>query len=308
MKVFRDRITEYKDYESKLDGDESKVFTQLAENCYHNGGKDGHISRSMLVDYIDSPYDYAAYYIHKTAERTVTSAMKKGSLAHDAILQPWNIEAHYQVIPEKLLSGKTQAISSDKAKEFVAEHEEAGKVVIKQKQLDSIQAAARAVKEFCPELAAASRSKAYKVENTILWTCGLTGQKLKVRTDILINKPDKVIVVDIKNTAFFTDHLVRGMFESRKLVYQQCHYSYGVESVLEKPVEFYFLLVQSEGIPKARMVRINEAVVLDARQEYFKHLAALKTATMNNYFEDSWDRSVLEVSPREWSYKKEANV
>jgi hypothetical protein len=308
MKVYRDRITEYADFADKLEGDDTKVFTDLAEQVYHNGGKDGHISRSMLVEYINSPYDYAAYFVNKTAEKKVTNAMKRGGLSHDAILQPWNIEEHYVVIPEKLLSGKNMSISSQDAKDFVAEHEELGKTVIKQKDLDQVQATAAAVKQFVPELATASRSKAYKVENTMLWTCGLTDLKLKVRTDILINKKDHVMVVDVKDTSYFTDHKVRSMFEDRKLVFQQAHYSYGVETVLDKPVKFYFLLLQNDRIPKARLVRINDAVAMDARQEYFKQLAALKSSIINNNFQDDWDSSILEVSPREWSYKKEANV
>lgn len=304
--VVRDRINRMSEYLENLKSNGTIVFTDLNETIYHNKGLDGYVSRSMLAEYINSPYDYEQYFIKKTAEKKVTKAMTNGSLVHAAVLQPWALKENYSICPTELLASNG-AMSTKAAKEYKAEHEALGKIVIKESELPGIHAAADAVKRFVPELSKASKSKSYRVENTIFWDCGLSDLKLKLRSDILINQPDKVMVIDIKYTGNFTDYKARKFIEDSGLVFQDAHYSYGVETLMGKPVDFYFLFIKSDGIAKARLVKIKDHVRKEARDVYFKHLSALKNSIMNNSFIDPWDSSVLTVEPRSYSYSDSEN-
>ena len=306
-KVVRDRITDIDTYLSHLGGDEPIVFSNLCDRVYHNK-IDGYISRSSIVDYFNSKADYHAYHVAQTVKRDETAAMKLGTLVHTAVLEPHAIDQRYAIIPDSLLSGPTRSVSSGAAKDWRDDREANGLIVIKEKDLPQVQAVANAVREFCPELAAASLKKSYMTEIVVLWTCRITKLKLKLRADIVIDLDDKILCTDLKSSAYFDEHQLRTKFEGEKLVFQSNHYGYGLETVFQKPVHFNFLLVRTKGNPRCRLAKIDPNIERAARFEYMKTLSDLKSSIMNNDWTDKTDNTMAIISPREFSYMREERV
>jgi hypothetical protein len=75
------------------------IYKDLSNETYH--GHEESISRSAIMDFMDSPYKYWANYINpERKERESTPAMLFGEAFHTLILEPSEFDKRFSVSPE----------------------------------------------------------------------------------------------------------------------------------------------------------------------------------------------------------------
>jgi exodeoxyribonuclease VIII len=151
------------------------------------------ISNSALNKLAQSPYHYWAHYIAEG--RPViepTAAMRAGTLAHCAILEPRELPMRYVVRPAEI-DGRTK-----EGKAWLAEALLSRREVVTAAEMATAEAQRAAVLEV-PELA--SLLGAGQAEQSILWDDTATDVECKARPDWVHTLADgRVILLDVKTT------------------------------------------------------------------------------------------------------------
>jgi exodeoxyribonuclease VIII len=128
------------------------------------------------------------YHYHNRASKEPTPAMKAGTLAHCAILEPDALAQRYLVRPADI-DGRTK-----EGKAWLAAVP-AGLEIITAEQMETARRQAEAVRAL-PEIAALLASGQPEVSG--FWTDEETGMPCKVRPDWVHATPEGVILVDVK--------------------------------------------------------------------------------------------------------------
>jgi exodeoxyribonuclease VIII len=166
------------------------IYEAMPASEYHAAPA---ISNSALNKLAQSPYHYWAHYIAEG--RPViepTPAMRAGTLAHCAILEPDELQMRYVVRPADI-DGRTK-----EGKAWLAEALLSRREVVTAAEMATAQAQRAAVLEV-PELA--SLLGAGLAEQSIFWTDTATGVECKARPDWVHTLPDgRAILVDVKTT------------------------------------------------------------------------------------------------------------
>ena len=158
--------------------------------------RDYHMARgcnnSLLNAMNKSPAHCHALYLSDDApKREATPAMKAGTLAHTAILEPDTLATRYAVQPAGVDS------RTKEGKEFAACN--AGLTIITEAQMETAKAQRAAVLAV-PELADLLATGA--AEQSAFWRDPATGRMCKCRPDWVHTLPDgRVILLDVKTTA-----------------------------------------------------------------------------------------------------------
>lgn len=212
------------------------------------------ISNSEMSDFKDGIGNYE--YTQKHGRKR-TPNMAMGSALHAMTLSPDEFKREYAVVPK--VEGSSAPAKRERGR---YEFQNVGLEVIDEKDEMELMAQMRAVKEH--PLAQAIWKSA-KFEVSLFWKHKATGQLLRGRVDIVVEKVDKKLakalerygfgnikegdslVVDLKRT----DSVEAGLFEKKLGDFgyprQGCHYCDGVSYFTGRKTHFLLMAVEKSG-------------------------------------------------------------
>ena len=216
-------------------------FYQITNEDYH---ADPAASKSSLSDFSHTPKKFK---INRQIIKKSSPVFDLGTAAHAAILEPEKYWDMIAVPPAKLLA-KNGAMSTKAAKEWKAQKESEGKVVIKQDFQDKVEAMAENVLERPEHSEARALLTGGVAELSGFWEETEFGAPffLKVRPDYL---PGGNLVVDLK-----TDLDASPVAFGRKAYNLKYHWSAwltcrGLEYLTGEKHDKYFFVVVEKEIP-----------------------------------------------------------
>lgn len=169
------------------------------------------VSFHRLEDFIASPRWFWAYHVERCAKADQESdALDFGTGNHAWVLQPERFEEEVALIPEDVLA-KNGARTTNRYKEWVAEHNPDGKPEIKPDKWEEIKRIRRAIMAH-PLAGELIRRAEYK-EITLTWCCERTDLARKSRLDLITTFPPdhepreyagRPVIADLKSTSDHT--------------------------------------------------------------------------------------------------------
>lgn len=192
------------------------------------------ISKSGLDQIAKSPAHYKWW---RENDEPDTDALRVGSAFHTLLLEPESFNARCLI-----WSGRPRNTKAGKDDYEAAEQEAAGRLLIKQSELEDMQAMARAIKAH-PAAAIILNAKG-RIEPSLFWQDVDTGVECRCRPDWL---RDDGLIVDLKTTICAKpEEFERSAFKNRYPV-QAKFYSDGYEAVTGKQSQgFVFIAVEKE--------------------------------------------------------------
>lgn len=170
----------------------------LPNEIYHSDCCAGpSISPSSVKEILSDPSEYwRKSYLNPDAEpREGKQAFNVGTAAHTLVLEPELLHDTIAVVPGDYLASNG-ALSTKKAKEFVAEQTELGRTVIKPDEWDAVCSIADNVRAHPQVVRSLARGR---VEQSLILKDDETGIFLKARPDFMPDESDRFIV-DLKTT------------------------------------------------------------------------------------------------------------
>lgn len=250
------------------------------------------VSKSMLWAFHDSRRKYESLYVLKNApEKEATLAMDKGTLADAGLLEPDRLHELYAIYPNECLA-KNGSTNTNAANAFYDEHSAAGKIVMKEDAFNDVLAMVEAVrKKFGDWLARPSlRQKA------VYWVDETTGLLCRCRPDWIIDTPQTTFVFDLKTTENVSPRKFARVCEAKGYWMQESHYSAGVEAVMGKPVEFMFVVVESQWPWRCAIQSIVNAH--EGRLETRQSLCDLAECRRSGNYAEPWEDDVAQIQMR----------
>ena len=208
----------------------SGLVLGMPADLYH-AGPPNEVSNTMLSAIKKSPlHCYALHLDPARPANSPTAAMKAGTLAHTAILEPSTLAARYVVRPADL-DGRTK-----EGKAWAAEH--AGRDIITADELLKAETQREAILSV-PELRSALASG--HAESSVFWEDESTGLRCRARPDWIHFQADgRAIVVDIKTTADITPEEFSKSVAKYGYHRQAAHYTSGLRAVGVEVAAFIF--------------------------------------------------------------------
>ncbi|WP_136057289.1 PD-(D/E)XK nuclease-like domain-containing protein [Microbacterium sp. K24] len=220
--------------ETKLEG----LVLGMPELDYHANPALSSTGAKLLLE---SPAKFD--WVINRSNRVEKKAYDVGSAVHALVLGTGYDVA---IIPDDLLSGANKAISSDKAKAWVKENRDAGKIPMKEAEYAPVKAMADAVLMHPTGRALLERDG--DAEASMFATDPVTGIDLRCRFDFL--PADRRVAVDLKKTR--PGHARPFKFASTVVEYgydvSWAHYLLTAELAGEPVTEMVFLVVE-DGPP-----------------------------------------------------------
>ena len=286
----------------------AQIIPEPAES-YHRRSE---ISRGMLWDFFESPRLYEGRYVLKTIPpKEPTPAMKKGSLAHAALLEPETVAARYAAMPRYELDPENCTKSGDRSKSTATKYYEAkkeafelqhaDKTITDLDSLDMVRGMAESLARECgPWLQVDGM-----VERTITWTHEGTGLPMRCRPDWMrFTKRNTVIGFDLKGTAdpkprFFRSRIEEGLW------LQAAHYSEGMAAALGMEVDaFFFVAVEFDQPHRCCVYQLDPQSMREAREARERLLYDLALALGSNSWADPQEGKVTSVCVRDFAFKR----
>jgi len=209
---------------------ETGIYSDIPNETYH---AEVGLSKSGLVNFDKS----ASYYQWRLkTPMASTPAMKLGTHVHTRILEPARHRDEYIVAPD--INKRTNAGKAEWA-EFEATN--AGKTVVKQDEMDIVNAMAEAVgrSETATALLAGG------IAESSIWWNDHHGNLCKCRPDYLAPKHNAC--VELKTTNDISDHALTGNINKFRYGWQNYHYMKGLEAVCPGEYEAYvFIFIESK--------------------------------------------------------------
>lgn len=219
---------------------------------YHS---DPAIGSTALRDLSRSPAHYHAIHVARTAPRTETPAMKRGTAVHCCVLEPERWATDYIVEPR---FDKRTNVGKAAEAEFKAAN--ADRVTLSADDYATAEAISASVRRH-PGAAALLRMKA-GTEVPIHWEDETTGVKCKGKIDLVARTQAGVILVDLKTT---TDASPRGFeraIANWALHSQAAHYIDGWRTVTgETPAAYVLIAVESEAPYAVATYALDQAAI-----------------------------------------------
>jgi hypothetical protein len=243
----------------------------------------------------------ARYIIGNAPEKESTDAMDIGTLADAGLLEPERLDDLYAVYPADLLASNGAA-STKAAKEWCAEQEAAGKIVLKQKQFDVVQAMVESArKQFSTWLAQPSER-----QQSIFWTEPETGIRCKCRPDWMILPPRSktAFVFDLKTTQSAHPRAFAKRCEEHGYWMQHAHYSEGVAALTGREVEFYFVVVESKFPYACNVQRFKPEDVAKANAARMQALHDLAGCLATGDFSEPWEQEYVDINLRPFCFER----
>ena len=251
------------------------------------------ISQSMLKVFADRRRLYEGYFVTREISQAADSnPMRKGTALHTAILEPDRFDGMVVTFPADLLASNG-AVSTKEAKAFRAEHEAAGRVVLKEADAAKVRSMAESVKRVCGEWLEMPSRK----EHSIYWTDEETGLAMKMRLDLLIVGSTPVIF-DLKSTADASPFAFKRICETMNYGIQQQQYIDGVQSVMGIAPRFYFIAIEDSHPFACAIYELDEGSVRRERDYRRKLLGDLRDCIETNNWAEPFEQRINTLSLR----------
>lgn len=258
----------------------------------------GAVSQSMLKVFADRRRLYEGFYVtHTLPEPPDSDPMRKGTATHTALLEPHRFERLIVKFPPSMLASNG-AVSTKEAKAFRAEHEAVGQVVLKEADAANVRAMADSVLRVCGKWLNLPAVK----EKALYWTDSLTGVRLKMRLDWLINR-GTAIVFDLKTTGDASPAEFRKRIEGNGYWMQAAHYIEGVKAAMGvEQVEFYFIAVEDKPPHACALYSLESSALAAANVARRRVLNELHTCLATGDFSEPWEAEVTRLPLREFCF------
>lgn len=254
------------------------------------------IGRSGLWTFHERRKQYLAEYVeHNAPAKNVTRVMDIGSLAHVGLLEPKKFPAQYAVFPESVLDGRGGE-TTNASKAFRETNEAKGLIVLKRKDFEAVEAMVSSVKSKLGDWGWLDVPA--KKEQAIYWTHEKTGLKCKTLIDWLIESKATTFILDVKTTGDASPSAFKYRVEDGGLWLQDAHYSEGAGLVTQKPVEFYFIVVETK-FPHACSIQALEDETRQSAVEFRDGLMAdLSQCLKTGNWDESWEHDITKIKVR----------
>lgn len=255
------------------------------------------ISKSMLWDFAKRRRVFEAKYVSKTLpDNPPTRSMEIGTLAHAGVLEPKTFSQRYAVYPDECLNKKGDLIPK-KAEEFRQTITD-GRIVVKPSEMETVQAMVRSVTE---KLESWLALESYR-EQAIYWTEATTGLLCRCLCDWIIIANGQAFVLDLKTTG--DAHPAKFAYKCEDYGYQlqDAHYGEGVSTATDLPVEFLFVVCESEFPHVTSIQKLSEkdaAAAVDYRRRL---LGDLKACLDSGDFSEPWESDISPINLRPACY------
>lgn len=254
-------------------------------------------SKSMLWDFAKRRRIYEAKYISKTLPSSPpTRSMELGTLTHAGVLEPKTFAKRYAVYPPKCLNKKGDLISkqAEAFRETVAD----GRIVVKPSELETVQAMIASITE---KLEGWLALESYR-EQAIYWTEPTTGILCRCLCDWLIVANGRAFALDLKTTG--DAHPARFSYKCEDFGYalQDAHYREGIATATGLPVEFLFVVCESEFPHVTSLQRLSDQDASAAAEYRRRIISDLKTCLQAGEFSEPWETDISELSLRKSCY------
>lgn len=164
------------------------IYPYLSNEEYHS---DTAISRSAIMDFIDTPYKYWGNYINPNRpQKEYTDAMRIGSAFHTLILEPKKFADEYAIEPERVYLKYNGKEAYEAYKQQLAELQNTNKTIL---SLDEYRCL-KAMQSSLLEHEAWGLIEGAVYEQSYFWEDEHTGIMCKARPDIL----HEHMIVDLK--------------------------------------------------------------------------------------------------------------
>lgn len=258
---------------------QSGCYRDLTNEEYHSDKS--RISRSALMDFDRSPYNYWAKHINPERPlKDATSSMILGSAFHTLILEPNLFDKNYIMKPEAVLLKEVGREAYDAYKNKVNQIEFSGQIVLSHDDWNNLMSMKKKLElsERAMKLIQDSR-----IENSFFWKDEGSELLVKARPDILHSN----IIVDLKTCSDASPRAYQ--LEMIKYGYhvQGAMVRDGVEICEGNRINKVINICVETKYPYNLAIYIIDETALDhAENQYKNMLINLKIAIDNNDFRD----------------------
>jgi hypothetical protein len=276
---------------------EPAIVYGLSNEDYHRKARG--VSKSALDKIARSPAHYYAAYLDPAAPPwpDPTPAMRAGTLAHCATLEPAEFDARYVVSPEGI-DRRTKA-GKEAWEEFQASA--AGREIIGAEERAKAFAQAASVLRL-PDVAEAMETG--HAEVSMFWTDCETGLACKCRPDWIHSCGDAgVILLDLKTTKDASPREFAKSVANYRYHVQAAFYSDGFEAATgRKVLAFIFAAVEGDYPYQAAAYMLDEAAMQAGRAEYRRNLRTLAECRTTNEW-PGYSSAIEMLSLPAWALK-----
>jgi hypothetical protein len=259
------------------------------------------VSQSMLKTFADRRRLYEGYYVTGAIPQPEDNdPMRKGTATHTALLEPHRFNRIVVTFPPDLLASNG-AVSTKAAKDFRAEHEAAGCVVLKESEAAKVRAMADSVRRVCSDWFELESMR----ERAIYWTDEVTGLPCKMRLDWLIQTGVRPVLLDLKTTSDASPPAFRKRIEGNGYWRQHAHYIDGAEAAIGETPLFYFLVVEDSWPFACTLYELDDTSASDARMQRNAEMESLAHCIETNDFSEPWERLVNPVALSRYCFDSE---
>lgn len=268
-------------------------FHQAIEQQYHAHPS---VSKTKLNHFATSTLDYWHYHVAKDIPVPPPKKhMVVGSAVHDVLLEGGCPDQRIAIYPEDCLKSNG-AINPKPSREF--EQANADRYVMKEDAAEIVRLACEAVREH--ELGALVSHPEAVFEKPIFWTCPHTGLECRAKPDFYLDMGDRILAYDLKTTEQIYPAAFARTAKQFRYWLQDAHYSTGLRTIFEKPVEFRFWVVEVKR-PFRISPREYDPPSREIADDAYKHMMErLAQCYQTNEWRDEWTRKTTFLTLGPW--------
>lgn len=275
----------------------ARIVTQSA-NEYHANFR--RVSRSMLVDFIQSPNLYYRRHVLRDPawQKETSSAMDLGTLVHAAVLEGKRLEDLVHVIPDSVLN----ADGHRKGKEWLAwksihddkpQFKEAD-LAVPREMLKSVKASPAAM-AFLNEPGHPVTQQSGPVEVGIEWE--INGIERRTRLDRIT----ATCIGDLKTARSCDLQKINNSLEADGYYIQGADYTMAFESLTGETLPFKFLFVENCVPYRTAVIVIDPRWIDEGRNEVLYALDRLQACAESGDWRDPIGDAEINMSRPAWS-------
>lgn len=251
------------------------IYPDLSNEEYHEHTES--ISRSALMEYKKSPYNYWAKYINNSRPfQESTPAMIFGSAFHSLILEPENFDEYFAVVPEQKLLKDVGREEYELYKKQVSEIKNSNKRIISDENLNSLFQMREALWNHSEAIELIQDGK---YEQSFFWKDEDSGLTLKSRPDIMHHN----MIVDIKTCSDASSHAFQNSMVFGGYHIQGAMIQEGWKNLTGNTISTVINIAIEKTYPYCIGIYIIDEYALDVGRKEFKKLCSdLKSSMINN--------------------------
>lgn len=273
------------------------VACEMSSDDYHATPD---IGNSMLKDFRGSRRMYQGLHVTKELPPKESAAFDIGTVAHSAILEPHIIDDVCLEIPPSVLS-KNGSRAGKNWKDFAADNED--RILLKADDLRIVRAMFESV--YANPVARKILEAPGPTEESIFWTCPLSGLRRKCRPDKQsdVNASGRRLIGDVKTTA---DNTPMGFGRSIARFEYYCQRAYYLDGLKAKhgdDGDWVFIAVQSSAPFVCRVWELDESAAAYGEQIVEDSLYQLAACIECDDWREVGEHEVTTLSMPGWAYQ-----